>query len=155
MYGTGEISGELVAFHPRGSSPPLERMRRIHETFGQWWRRDPARHPFRVHPEPGGLISWGYDHSGDEHFFWPCDPDPAGWKVVTNINGTDPEVLDGSSTKFVLGFVEQLRDLDPHHGLEPGALEFLEPEEFAELAEFADLAESGEIGPIAPRFDSF
>ena len=149
LYSTGEISGELVVFHPHGSSPLLARMRRIYETFGQSWRRDPARYPFRFHPEPGGLVSWGYDHSGDEHFFWPCDPDPDRWKVVTNIDGADPAVFDGSFTGFVLGFIERLRDVDPQHGLEPGAVEFLEPEDLVELAEH------GEIGPVAPSFKAF
>ncbi|MDX6352114.1 MAG: hypothetical protein QOF84_6904 [Streptomyces sp.] len=98
-YGTGVICGELVIFHPRGSSPLLTRMRKIHESFGQWWRRDSDEYPFRFHPDAGGLISWGYDYSGDEHFFWPCDPEPDRWKVVTNINGTEPEVFDGGRAR--------------------------------------------------------
>jgi hypothetical protein len=148
-YGTGAICGELVVFHPRGSSPLLDRMRKIHESFGQSWRRDPDKYPFRFHPAPGGLISWGYDYSGDEHFFWPCDPDPDRWKIVTNINGTDPEVFDGSFTDFVLAFIKRLRDVDPHHGIDPDALEFLEPEDLNELAEH------GEIGPVESSFEPF
>ncbi|APE26238.1 MULTISPECIES: hypothetical protein [Streptomyces] len=148
-YGTGVISGELVVFHPRGSSPLLARMQQISESFGQSWRRDPGAYPFRFHPEPGGLISWGYDYSGDEHFFWPCDPDPDHWKVVTNINGADPHVFDGSFTHFVVSFVRQLRDVDPHHGIDPAALEFLEPEDLNELVE------RGEIGPFQPSFEPF
>ncbi|MFJ3979517.1 hypothetical protein [Streptomyces sp. NPDC090021] len=66
-YGTGAICGELVVFHPLGSSPLLERMRKIHESFGQSWRRGSDAYPFRFHPTSGGLISWGYDYSGDEH----------------------------------------------------------------------------------------
>ncbi|MFJ8493245.1 hypothetical protein ACIRBZ_33615 [Streptomyces sp. NPDC094038] len=148
-YGTGVICEELVVFHPRGSSPLLARMQRISESFGQSWRRDPGEYPFRFHPEPGGLISWGYDYSGDEHFFWPCDPDPDRWRVVTNTNGTDPQVFDGSFTDFVLSFVQQLRDVEPHHGIDPAALEFLEPEDLNELAE------RGEIGPVKPSFEPF
>jgi hypothetical protein len=148
-YGSGVISGELVVFHPRGSSPLPVRMRQIHESFGQSWRRDSDEYPFRFHPEPGGLISWGYDYSGDEHFFWPCDPDPERWKVVTNINGFDPKVFDGPFTDFVLAFVNRLRDVDPHHGVDPDALEFLGPEDLAELVE------RGEIGPTAPSFEPF
>ncbi|MGW4033789.1 hypothetical protein ACWEFL_31590 [Streptomyces sp. NPDC004838] len=148
-YGTGAICGELVVFHPRGSSPLLDRMQEIHETFGRSWRRDPDEYPFRFHPAPGGLVSWGYDHSGDEHFFWPCDPDPDLWKIVTNINGADPEVFDGSFTDFVLAVAKRLRDVDPHHGIDPDALEFLEPEDLNELAE------CGEIGPVEPSFEPF
>ncbi|MCX4598554.1 SMI1/KNR4 family protein [Streptomyces sp. NBC_01549] len=44
-YGTGAICGELVVFHPRGSSPLLDRMRKIHESFGQSWRRDSDKYP--------------------------------------------------------------------------------------------------------------
>jgi len=32
-YGSGVISGELVVFHPRGSSPLLERMLKTHALF--------------------------------------------------------------------------------------------------------------------------
>ncbi|MFD5543906.1 hypothetical protein ACFWIJ_40440, partial [Streptomyces sp. NPDC127079] len=141
--------GELVVFHPRGSSPLLERMRSIHESFGTSWRGDPGEYPFRFHPTPGGLVSWGYDHFGDEHFFWPCVPDPDRWKIVTNRNGADPEVFDGSFTDFVLAFVERLRDVDPYHGIDPDALEFLEPEDLDELVE------RGEIGPVEPSFEPF
>lgn len=148
-YGTGVICGELVVFHPQGSSPLLTRMRKIHESFGQSWRRDSDEYPFRFHPDPGGLISWGYDYSGDEHFFWPCDPEPDRWKVVTNINGTEPAVFDGPFTDFVLSFVKRLRDVDPHHGIDPDALEFLEPEDLNELTE------RGEIGQVTPSFEPF
>ncbi|MFJ9247725.1 hypothetical protein [Streptomyces sp. NPDC101776] len=145
-YGTGLICDELVVFHPRGTTPLLDRMRKIHETFAASRRRSPTLHPFPFHPEPGGLISWGYDHSGDEHFFRPCDQDPDHWKIVTYSHGAEPEVFDGPFTAFVLDFVEQLRTLDPHHGLDPDVREFLEPEDLAELAE------RGEIGPVKPRF---
>ena len=145
-YGTGVICDELVVFHPRGAGPLLERMRQIHERCGGSRRRNPDFHPFPFHPEPGGLISWGYDYSGDEHFFWPCARDPDHWKIVTHSHGTEPEVFDGPFTAFVLDFVGQLRNLDPHHGLEPDELEFLEPEDLAELAE------RGETGPVEPSF---
>ncbi|MFF5922065.1 SMI1/KNR4 family protein [Streptomyces flavochromogenes] len=148
-YGTGVISGELVVFHPSGPSPLLERMRQVHETFGRSWRRDSDEYPFRFHPDPDGLISWGYDYFGDEHFFWPCDPDPDRWKIVTNSDGVDPEVFDGPFSDFVLAFAERMRDVDPHYGIDPDALEFLEPEDLNELAE------RGEIGPVTPSFEPF
>ncbi|MFD7961792.1 hypothetical protein ACFV5J_13440 [Streptomyces zaomyceticus] len=148
-YGTGSICGELVVFHPRGSSPLLDRMRQIHDSFGRSWRREADAYPFRFHPDPGGLISWGYDHSGDEHFFWPCDSDPDRWKIVTNINGAEPEVFEGSFVDFVLAFVMRLRDVDQYHGIDPDALEFLEPEDLDELVE------RGEIGPVEPSFEPF
>ncbi|MFC8448279.1 hypothetical protein [Kitasatospora sp. NPDC057223] len=114
----------------------------------------PAAHPRRscrypIHPEPGGLVSWGYDHSGDEHFFLPCDPDPERWKIVTMVHETGVEVHDGPFAGFVLAFVNRLRDLDRCHGVDPDALEFLEPEDLEELAA------SGEIGPIEPSFEPF
>ncbi|MFD9411638.1 hypothetical protein ACFWBN_32085 [Streptomyces sp. NPDC059989] len=97
----------------------------------------------------GGLISWGYDYSGDEHFFWSCDADPDRWKIVTNINGADPEVFAGAFTDFVIAFVKRLRDVDPHHRIDPDLLEFLE------LKDLNELAERGEIGPVKPRFGPF
>ncbi|MGH1552117.1 hypothetical protein ACRAWF_07980 [Streptomyces sp. L7] len=42
----------------------------------------------------GGLISRGYDHSGNRAT-WPCDPDPDRWKVVTDSHGLELEVFEG------------------------------------------------------------
>ncbi|MGY1456574.1 hypothetical protein [Streptomyces sp. SS8] len=154
-YGTGVISGELVVFHPRGPRPLLPRMREVHRTFTERRRKALAdssgleHYPHPFHPASGGLISWGYDHSGDEHFFLPCDTDPDRWKVVTMAHEVGCETFDGSFTSFVLSFVDSLRSLDRHHGIEPEALEFLDPEDLEELA--AD----GEIGPVEPSFEPF
>ncbi|MEU6352265.1 hypothetical protein ABZ896_23565 [Streptomyces sp. NPDC047072] len=151
-YGSGVISGELVVFHPGGSTPLLERMRKTHQRFAGRRARafgdgDTGHVPHPFHPEPGGLISWGYDHSGDEHFFLPCDPDPGRWKIVTMAHEEGCETFDGPFSGFVLAFVRQLLDVDPYHGVEPEALEFLEPEDLAELAA------AGEIGPVQPSFE--
>ncbi|MCX5231186.1 SMI1/KNR4 family protein [Streptomyces sp. NPDC006553] len=153
-YGSGVISGELVLFHPRGSSPLLERMRKTHQAFTE--RRDRALgrgdsehvpHPF--HPEAKGLISWGYDHSGDEYFFLPCDSDPDRWKIVTMAHEEGCETFDGPFSSFALAYVQRLLDVDRYHGIEPQALEFLEPEDLEELAA------AGEIGPVRPSFEPF
>ncbi|MEU9107169.1 hypothetical protein AB0D54_23020 [Streptomyces xanthophaeus] len=151
-YGTGVISGELAVFHPRGTSPLLERMRKTHGVFAE--RRDRAlgrgdiEHiPYPFHPEPGGLISWGYDYSGDEHFFLPCDPDPDRWKIVTMAHEEGCETFDGPFSDFTLAFVRRLLDVDRYHGIEPEALEFLEPEDLEELVA------AGEIGPVQPSFE--
>ncbi|MCX4745194.1 SMI1/KNR4 family protein [Kitasatospora sp. NBC_01287] len=154
VYGSGVISGELVVFHPRGSSPLLTRMTKIHQTFserrGKALDRDDSQHfPYAFHPEPGGLISWGYDHSGDEHFFLPCDPDPDRWKIVTMIHEEGCETFDGPFSSFALAFVKRLLDVDQYHGIDPEALEFLEPEDLEELAA------AGEIGPVQPSFGPF
>ncbi|MFE7934119.1 SMI1/KNR4 family protein [Streptomyces sp. NPDC057456] len=153
-YGSGVVSGELVIFHPRGSKPLLERMRRTHQTFTE--RRDLAlsrgdsEHvPYPFHPEPGGLVSWGYDHSGDEHFFLPCDPDPGQWKIVTMAHEEGCQTFDGPFSSFALSFVRQLLDVDRYHGIDPEALEFLEP------ADLEELVAAGEIGPVQPRFEPF
>jgi hypothetical protein len=145
-YGSGVISGELAVFHPQGPSPLLERMQLIHETFGELREDDPDDVPYPIHPEPGGLISWGYDHSGDEHFFLPCDPDPERWKVVTMVHEVGTEVFDGPFTGFVLRFVDRLRNPEPRDVAGPDELTFLEPEDVAEL--IADRA-------IQPSFAPF
>ncbi|WP_405907036.1 hypothetical protein OG742_17245 [Streptomyces sp. NBC_00828] len=154
VYGSGVISGELVVFHPRGSSPLLERMCKTHQTFTE--RRDRSLNrggsehvPYAFHPEPGGLISWGYDYSGDEHFFLPCDPDPDQWKIVTMVHEEGCETFDGPFSSFALSFVRRLLDVDRYHGIEPEALEFLEP------ADLEELVAAGEIGPVRPRFEPF
>ncbi|MGW2036829.1 hypothetical protein [Streptomyces virginiae] len=153
-FGSGVISGELVVFHPAGSSPLLDRMRKTHRMCTE--RRDKALNrgdagqvPYPFHPEPGGLISWGYDYSGDEHFFLPCGPDPEQWKIVTMLHEEGCETFDGPFSSFVLAFVRRLLDVDQYHGVEPEALEFLEPEDLAELVA------AGEIGPVQPGFEPF
>ncbi|WP_432173910.1 SMI1/KNR4 family protein [Streptomyces sp. Tue6028] len=153
-YGSGVMSGELVVFHPTGSSPLLTRMRTTHQTFTE--RRDSAlsrgdsEHiPYPFHPAPGGLISWGYDYSGDEHFFLPCDPDPDRWKIVTMVHEEGCETYDGSFSSFALMFVRQLLAVDRYYGIKPEDLEFLEPEDLEELVA------NGEIGPVQPTFKPF
>jgi hypothetical protein len=151
-YGSGLVCGELAVFHPQGPSPLLERMRATHQTFtgrrASALASGDAEHvPYAFHPEPGGLISWGYDYSGDEHFFWPCDPDPDRWKVVTMAHEEGCVTFDGSFSAFVLAFVRQLLDVDRYHGIDPDALEYLEPEDLEELAA------AGEIGPVQAGFE--
>ncbi|MFJ5228974.1 SMI1/KNR4 family protein [Kitasatospora sp. NPDC088391] len=153
-YGTGVISGELVVLHPLGSSPLLPRMREVHERQADRRRRAAAHggiehHPYPVHPEPGGLVFWGHDPSGDEHFFLPTGADPDRWEIVTMAHEEGCETFAGPFTDFVLSFVACLRDVDGYHGVDPAALEFLEPEDLAELAA------SGEIGPVQPGFEPF
>jgi hypothetical protein len=127
-YGTGVISEELVVFHPRGSSPLLKRMREIHETFGK--SREEFRvtledeYPYPFHPTPGGLISWGYDYGGDEHFFLPCDPDPDRWKIVTMVHELGCETFDGSFTDFVVAFIERLEFMDEDGAISPAVPSF-------------------------------
>lgn len=153
-YGSGVISGELVVFHPRGSSPLLERMLKTHKHFTERRGKSPDRGdfehvPYPFHPEAGGLISWGYDYSGDEHFFLPCDRDPDRWKIVTMAHEEGCETFDGPFSSFVLAFVRRLLDVDQYHGIDPEALEFLEPEDLEEMAA------AGEIGPVQPSFEPF
>ncbi|MFE6870387.1 SMI1/KNR4 family protein [Kitasatospora sp. NPDC057692] len=132
VYGPGLICGELVIFHPEGPEPLLSRMTRINDSFGRSWRAEPGRYPFSFFPSPGGLISWGYDQSGDEHFFWPCDENPDQWKIVTNSNGIDPVVFDGSFSEFIVKFARDLRYLDP----DPEVIDFDELVEFSERPRF-------------------
>ncbi len=102
VYGSGAVSGELAVSIRGGSSPSLERMRETHQMFTA--RREKtlserrSEHvPYLFHPEPGGLIAWGYDQSGGEHFFLPCDPDPDRWKVVTMVHEEGCVTFDGRS----------------------------------------------------------
>lgn len=143
-YGSGAMCGELVVFHPLGSSPLLERMRWIHELFGQARQDYPEEHPYPFHPEPGGLISWGYDPSGDEHFFLPCDPDPERWKIVTMVHEEGVEVFDGSFAQFALAFVRRLCRLDADAPQDGSDEEY--EDEWAEL---------GLAGPMTPSFEPF
>lgn len=151
-YGTGQVTGELTVLHPRGPSPLLERMRTGHETFTGLRRRALAAgraesYPYPFHPEPGGLIWWGRDQDGHEYFFLPRDPHPDRWTVVTMLHEEGCETFDGPFSAFALAFVRRLLDVDPYEGLDPAALDFLEPEGLEELVA------TGEIGPVQPRFE--
>lgn len=46
-------------------------MQRSQETFDVTRPGRPDGFPYPFHSQPGGLISWGYDYCGDEHFFLP------------------------------------------------------------------------------------
>ena len=143
-YGSGAMCGELVVFHPRGSSPLLERMRGIHESFGQAREKHPEDYPYAFHPEPGGLISWGYDPSGDEHFFLPSDPDADRWKVVTMVHEVGVKVFEGSFAEFALTFVRRLCRLDADFSQ-------VEPDD----EDWDEWAELGMDGPMTPSFEPF
>ncbi|OIJ94479.1 hypothetical protein BIV25_23105 [Streptomyces sp. MUSC 14] len=123
-YGAGVISEELVVFHPRGSSPLLERMRSIHERFAARRERGPDDFPHPFHPEPGGLISWGYDYGGDEHFFLPCHPDPDRWKIVTMAHEEGCETFDGPFADFIVAFMERLEFMDEDGNIRPATPSF-------------------------------
>ncbi|MGQ4380649.1 SMI1/KNR4 family protein [Streptomyces sp. SAS_267] len=125
-YGSGIISEELVVFHPQGSTPLLPHMCEIHERASRSRKRRPDDFPHPFHPEENGLIHWGYDFGGDEHFFLPCSPDPNQWKVVTAVHGSSCVTFDGAFLAFILDFVTNLQFMD----------------------------EAGNIGPATPSFES-
>jgi hypothetical protein len=126
-YGPGVISDELVVFHPQGHTPLLERMHKIHGTWTEARSQHPADFPYPFHPQPGGLISWGYDYGGDEHFFLPCGHHPDSWKIVTMAHEEGCELFDGPFSNFVIAFMNRLQVMD----------------------------ESGNIGPAVPSFEPY
>ncbi|MFE1441684.1 hypothetical protein [Streptomyces sp. NPDC058739] len=65
------------------------------------------------------------------------------------VHGTGCPTFDGPFSGFVLSFVRQLLDVDRYHGIDPDALEYLEPEDLEELVA------AGEIGPVMPGFEPF
>ncbi|MFI5634005.1 hypothetical protein ACIA8E_32465 [Streptomyces sp. NPDC051664] len=75
----------------------------------------------------GGLILWGRDYGGGDHFFLPCNLDPDQWKIVTAVHGSGRVTFDGPFINFVfvLDFVKNLQFMD----------------------------EAGNIGPAAPSFE--
>lgn len=125
-YGAGVISDELLVLHPQGPHPLLQHMRERHERWraSRELRPEDLPHPF--HPEPGGLIYWGRDFGGDDHFFMPCGVDPDQWKIVTAVHGSSCVTFDGPFTAFVLDFVRNLQFMD----------------------------EAGTIGPATPSFEA-
>jgi hypothetical protein len=130
-------------------------MRDTHQIFAERLAKarsagDTEHLPYPFHPEPGGLISWGYDHGGDEHFFLPCDPDPDRWKVVTMAHEQGCNTFDGSLSDFALAFARDLLAATPHPGIDPDVLEFLTPEVLAE-----ELAAEGVTTPSRPTFEPF
>ncbi|MDH6493425.1 hypothetical protein [Streptomyces sp. SAI-127] len=123
-YGPGVIADELVVFHPQGRTPLLERMHKIHGTWTEARSQHPDDFPNPFHPQPGGLISWNYDYSGDEHFLLPCDHHADSWKIVTMAHVEGCEVVDGSFSDFVIAFMNRLQVMDEAGDIRPAVPSF-------------------------------
>ncbi|MEY2247455.1 hypothetical protein AB8A21_31700 [Streptomyces sp. BF23-18] len=55
------------------------------------------------------------------------------------------QTFEGSFPSFALSFVRRLLDVDRYQGIEPEALEFLEPEDLEELVAWRDRPRPAEL----------
>jgi hypothetical protein len=64
---------------------------------------DEETYPLPIHPEPGGLLIWGYNSNTDVCFWDTCDTDPDRWSVVVFLlSARRWERFDGGMTEFLL-----------------------------------------------------
>jgi len=105
IYGTGSLGGFLWPYNPFSKNQNLNLLRRaqldasalrqLREEFGE------EEVPFPLHPEPGGLLSWGVTDNGDG-LYWLTVGDPDAWPVVVNeARGPQFERYEESATSFL------------------------------------------------------
>ncbi len=83
-YGTGAINDFFCVLNPFAERPYynlIEEGRLARSRYLAVRAMFPDHFPFRVFPEPGGLLPWGDDTNGDE-LYWLTEGDPDHWPVV-------------------------------------------------------------------------
>ncbi|MFD8756999.1 hypothetical protein ACFV0O_39400 [Kitasatospora sp. NPDC059577] len=63
--------------------------------------------PYPVHPEPGGLLSWGSNLNADQFFWLTEGDDPDAWPVVAFYRSLEEwDRFDGGFTAFLLAVLD-------------------------------------------------
>ncbi|MGW2372173.1 SMI1/KNR4 family protein [Kitasatospora sp. NPDC001683] len=102
QLGAGEIRGDLVIISP---IPPFDlddgndgfsrMVARTSQDIGLEFKElrnlDFALCPYPIYPEPGGLLAWASNYSGDICFWLTEDSDPDRWPVVFWRRGSFPD----------------------------------------------------------------
>ena len=89
-YGSGSVAEFLGVFNPFSDNPHVrlpEAAAANHEIYREI--RTSEHIPFPIHPEPGGLFSWGQTDNGDV-MFWVTDPpdEPDRWAIaISEVRG--------------------------------------------------------------------
>lgn len=83
-YGRGAFGDELFLLEPVAAGPRalLAAQARAAEMMRLLEERRPGEVPFKVHPEPGGLLAWGATPAGVTAFWRTVGNDPDGWPIV-------------------------------------------------------------------------
>jgi hypothetical protein len=85
LFGPGELRGELAVVRPHplpGQTLGVGAVSRMLNSLDREAAAWPGPGPYRFRPEPGGLLYWGANYSGD-HCFWLTEgDDPDRWPVV-------------------------------------------------------------------------
>ncbi|MGW1535667.1 SMI1/KNR4 family protein [Streptomyces aureus] len=102
LYGPGSIDGYLSLTRPlEADAAELDRLWSLDA-----WRRArldaPDLYPYPFHPDPGGLISWGSDESGNEYYFLALEPDPDEWRIVVGSESNDWFETAGTFSDFLV-----------------------------------------------------
>ena len=92
-YGLGKIDDFLIVYSPTASDTylnllargtlDLEALRELKSKHGE------REVPYRLFPEPGGLLPFGIDENGDG-LYWLTEGPPERWSIVVN-EGRAPE----------------------------------------------------------------
>ena len=94
-FGAGSIDDFAWVYIPLVGNPNLDLLQQIpsHERTLRALKGDPNYSlPFKVKPEPGGLLPFGTTDNGDG-LYWLTEGDPDEWKVV---------VLEGRAARWEL-----------------------------------------------------
>lgn len=116
VFGSGSIGGELYIHSPLGGrrsswSPGgfarviSQTTREIGPMLSDMRRRDPGIFPYRMFPDPGGLLEWGKNSNGDRCFWLTGASDPDEWPVVFLVRS---EILEGGWHEAGVGVAEFL-----------------------------------------------
>ena len=108
--GPGEIQGGIVVTSPTSVVPALDFVQYslgTSEDFRRYGRELAEKEfPYLFHPEPGGLIGWGY--SGEGSFFWKSVGEPDGWTVVAmEVRGPGWFEFDGGMAEFLVKLIQR------------------------------------------------
>lgn len=91
-YGSGTIDRFLWILNPFSANKHanlIKRMKPVISAIQELKRDWPDQHPYRLFPEPGGLLPFGGSDNGDT-MFWQTVGKPDEWPIVVNA-ARDPD----------------------------------------------------------------
>lgn len=104
VYGRGAIDAEVTIFVPDEIEEVLEAT--VFE-YTELAGGSPSHRDTPIFPQPGGLLPWGGDGSGNG-WFWRTSGAPDDWPVVIEESGTNPLLLtvyDLNVTSYLTAFL--------------------------------------------------
>ena len=107
-YGSGTINRFLWVLNPFSVNKHanlLNRMEPVMDAIRELKKDWPEQHPYKLFPEPGGLLPFGGSDNGDT-FFWQTVGEPDKWTIVVNAaRDPDYELFDCCMVDFLVGIL--------------------------------------------------